>query len=324
MKEEIVRKAMEAGLMLTPDLLEKLDDSKLEKMILEAKEGGRTFLMDRENQPRSKIMVKVVRVSPKKKLTPSDFVNYYNNKYEGIRKFLLKKMDAVSINKVREGYEELSIIGMVRELTQRGFVLEDPTGEIEVLSKNQPDTDDVIGVKGIAREGKFIEKETILPDIPLDNHLKRIRNLSLFLTTALTDKTRSLIQSTNFTLIPNIEGGALNEKEEKQVITNLTNPTRITISSMGNEVNILVYSPGEETDETKAKDYLRKRHLSPGRNTILGPEDCFLIDDAPDIFWLVSPKKFLENYKGVTIISCQSPDAARVNLETREVEFKQI
>lgn len=324
MKEELVRKALEAGLMLTPDLLEKLDDNKLEEMITEARDRDKTFLTRQETQSCSKIMVKVLRLSPKKRLTPNDFVSYYNNKYEGIRKFLLKKLDAVSINKVREGHEELSIIGMVRELTQRGFVLEDPTGEIEVLSKNQPDTDDVIGVKGIAREGKFMEKEIIVPDVPLDSQLKRIRNISLFLTTSLTEKAKPLIHSTNFTLIPFIETGILNEKEEKQTITNLTNPTQITISSMGNEVNILVYKPTEEIDETRAKDYLRKRHLSPGRNNILGPEDCFLIDNMPDIFWLISPKKFLENYKGVTIISCQFPNAAKVNLETREVEFKQV
>jgi len=324
MKKEIVKKALEAGILLTPSLMETLDEKKLEEMINEAKQKDKTILTERDKAAGVKLVIRVKRVLPKTKLTPEDFAKYYNNKYEGIKKLLLKKLDAVSINKVRESYDKISVIGMVKESTQRGFVLEDPTGEIEVISNNEPATDDVIGVKGTAREGKIIEKEIILPDIPLNYESKKTQKLSLFLTTSLTDKARALAQSTKFTLIPKLGDEKLNEKEKKQVITEFTNPTWITISFQGNEMNILVYRPHEEIEQKQAIDFLRKRHLSPERNKILGPDDYFLIEPIPDIVWLISPKRFLENYKGVTIISCESPDAARADLGTREVEFKQV
>ncbi|MCK4496590.1 MAG: hypothetical protein KAU24_00220 [Candidatus Aenigmarchaeota archaeon] len=324
MKEEIVRKALEAGILLTPGLLETLNEEKLEEMIKEAKQKDKTVLTERERPTKSRLIIKVKRVVPKAKLKPEDFTRYYNNKYEGIKKLLLKKLDAVSINKVGESYDEISIIGMVKEPTPRGFVLEDPTGEIEVISNKEPEADDVIGVKGTSREGKLIEKEIISPDIPLDYRSKKIKNLSLLLTTSLTDKAMALTQATNFTLIPKLGDENLNEKEKEQVITDFTNPTWITISTPEDEMNILVYSPGEEIEQKQVIDYLRKRHLSPKRNKILGPDDYFFIEPVPDILWLISPKKFLENYKGVTIISFEAPDAARVNLGTREVEFKRV
>ncbi|UCD07861.1 MAG: hypothetical protein JSW41_02755 [Candidatus Aenigmatarchaeota archaeon] len=324
MKEEIVRRALKAGILLTPGLLETLDEKKLEEMIKEAKQKDKAVLTEREKPSKSKLIIKVKRVVPKEKLKPEDFTKYYNNKYEGIKKLLLKKLDAVSINKLRESYDEISVIGMVREPTSRGFVLEDPTGEIEVISNKEPEADDVIGVKGTTREGKLMEREIILPDIPLDYKSKKIRNLTLLLTTSLTDKARPLIQTTNFTLIPKLEDETLNEKEKEQMITEFTNPTWIIISGPEDEMNILVYRPEEEIEQKQAIDYLRKRHLSPKRNKVSGPDDYFFIGQVPDILWLISPKKFLENYKGVTIISFEAPDAARVNLGTREVEFKQV
>lgn len=324
MKEEIVRKALEAGILLTPGLLETLNEEKLEEMIKEAKQKDKAVLTERERPTKSRLIIKVKRVVPKAKLKPEDFTRYYNNKYEGIKKLLLKKLDAVSINKVGESYDEISVIGMVKEPTPRGFVLEDPTGEIEVISNKEPEADDVVGVKGTSREGKLIEKEIILPDIPLDYKSKKIKNLSLLLTTSLTDKAMALTRATNFTLIPKLGDENLNEKEKEQVITDFTNPTWITISTPEDEMNILVYNPGEEIEQKQVIDYLRKRHLSPKRNKTLGPDDYFFIEPVPDILWLISPKKFLENYKGVTIISFEAPDAARVNLGTREVEFKKV
>lgn len=323
-REELVKRALGAGILLTPDLLETLDENKLDQMIAEAKQKDKSVLTDREKPTKSKLVIKVSRVVPRERLVPEDFVKYYNNKYDGIRKILLKRVDAVSINKVRESYDEVSVIGMVRELMPNGFMIEDPTGEIGVVSDDKPDVDDVIGVKGTVREKKIIANEIILPDIPLTNQLNKINNISILLTTSLTGKARNLSQSTNFTLIPSTGSESLDEKEKQRVITNFTNPTWVKISTMGNEMNILVYRPDDDMEQKQAIDYLRKRHLSPERNKIISPDDCFFLQTIPDIFWLISPKKFLENYKGVTIVSCEAPDVALANLGTREVEFKQI
>jgi DNA polymerase II small subunit/DNA polymerase delta subunit B len=323
MKEGLVRKALEAGILLTPDLLENLDEEKLREMIDEAKQKDRSILTERERPVKGRLVIKVRRAVPKPKLVPEDFARYYRSKYEGISRLLLKKLDAVSINKVGE-YGEVSVIGMVRDPTQNGFILEDPTGEIEVISEREPARDDVIGVKGTSREGKLMEKEIVLPDVPLGNGPRKISNLSILLTTALTERAKPMLQATNFTLIPKPGDQDLTEKEKEQVITNFTNPTWVTISSQGTEINILAYSPGKETGHDQAKDFLRKRHLSPDNSQVPGPEDPFLLDPVPDVLWLISPKRFAENYKGVTVVSCQAPDAATINLGTREVEFRQV
>jgi DNA polymerase II small subunit/DNA polymerase delta subunit B len=322
MREEMVKKALEAGIMLTPGLLDELDENKLEEMIVDAKRKSKSLLTEREKQSKSKLVVKASRIVPSSRMGTGDFTKYYNNKYNGIRKLLLKKMDAMSINKVSGSYDDVSIIGMIRESIPGGFILEDPTGEIEVISENPYGMDDVIGVRGITREGKIIAKEIVFPDVPLDNHPRKLNNISILLTTSLMGSLRKHVESTNFTLIPNLGSEALDEKEKMQVITNFTNPTRISISSGGAEIRILIYKPEKDMNQKQAVDYLRKRHLSPQRNRILSQEDHFLIDPIPDILWLIAPKKYLENYKGVTLISCESPHAAVVNLETREVRFE--
>lgn len=324
MREEMVKKALEAGIMLTPGLLDSLDENRLEEMIAEARKKSKSVLTEREKPLKSRLVIKARRIVPSPRMDTGDFAKYYNNKYNGIRKLLLKKMDAMSINKVRESYDDVSIIGMIREPVPGGFILEDPTGEIEVMSENPYDMDDVIGVRGAAREGKFIAKEIIFPDVPLNNQPGKLHNISILLTTSLTGNLRKHVQSTNFTLIPDPGTETLDEKEKKQVITNFTNPTRVSISSAGTEINILVYRPEKDMDQKQAVDYLRKRHLSPQRNRILGQDDHFLIDPVPDILWLITPKKYLENYKGVTVISCESAQAAVVNLETREVRFEHV
>ena len=323
MKEELVKRALDAGILLTPEILDGLDDQKLEQMILESKQK-KTVLADKEPSNKSKLLIKVKRAVPKQQMRTEDFTKYYNNKYDGIKAIILKKMDDVSLNKVMDTYYDVSLIGMVMEATQIGFILEDQTGEIEVLSSDPVDVDDVVGVRGSSREGKLLAKEIVWPDISLSNQLKKMSNISLFLTTKVTSKSKPMIHSSSFMLIPNLGDTDLNEKEAMRVMTKFTNPTTVTISSMGNEMNILVYTPEEDVGQERTKEFLKKRHLSPGRNRIMCPDDHFLIDTVPDILWLVSPKRFLENYKGVTIISCKAPDAAIANLGTREVEFRQV
>jgi DNA polymerase II small subunit/DNA polymerase delta subunit B len=324
MKSEMVRRALEAGLLLTPDILETLDEKALDRMISEASGKGRTVLSDRGRQ-KSNLVIKVRRAQPKNRLSPEDFVKYYNNKYEGIRKMLLKRLDAVSISNARESYSSVAVIGMVRELRHNGVLLEDTTGEIDVVIEDGPNVDDVIGVKGVVREGKIIGNELVFPDISLSNTPKRIKDTRILLATALTAETRKLMESADFVLIPETSG--MSERDEKRIVTNFTNPTWINISGSGkpeNEMNILVYRPHGEATREQAIEFLKKRHLSPNRSSITSPEDIFLIDPAPDIFWMVSKSTFSENYKGVTIVSSEGPGAVLVDLETREVEFKKV
>ena len=84
-------------------------------------------------------------------MEPKDFSDYYNSRYEHLKEILLKKTKAVSINNAKKSFNDVSVIGMVKELTDSGFVLEDPTGEIEVQSKSDVSEDDVIAATGFVR-----------------------------------------------------------------------------------------------------------------------------------------------------------------------------
>ena len=319
MKSEMVRRALKAGLLLSPTDLETMDERKLEKMIEKSGPGTSTATTGRPDP--SNIVIKINRLKPAERITAENFVEYYNNKYMGLRRMLLKKLDAVSISNIKDEYNEVSVIGMVKSVTGSGFVVEDPTGEIGVISDNPPEPDDVVGIRGVFREGSIISKEIVLPDVPLDNEPARMNGISLILSDSLTNGIVSALKESDLALIRRAGEGTVNSKEESKIITDFTNPMRVSISRPGKKVNILVYDPGKGAGRDRIMDLLKKRHLSPKINIITSPDDQFIIDPVPDIFWVISDQKFIENYKGVTIISFGENGAAKIGLGKREVSF---
>ena len=128
-----------------------------------------------------KLSVRIQRPNSLKRLTPDDFRSYYTNRYNSLRDILLKKMDIVSINKLGGSQTGASVIGMVRERVAGGFMLEDTTGEVEVLSKDRVDEDDVLGVVGDVREGRLVQTQMIWPDVPLTKEPNTIAGMTILL-----------------------------------------------------------------------------------------------------------------------------------------------
>jgi len=261
-KEEIVKKLLDRGLMLSPETISSITDDNIDQYI---------------DEKEDELKISMREVKENKKLTVQDFVEYYNSRFNGLKNILLKKVDAISINKLKKVYSDVSIIGMVKEMTSKGFVIEDPTGSIEAVSDKEVNTDDVIGIKGSVRENKIFVKELSYPDIPLNREVNK-------------------------------EGVKLELKDKKLKINEKTvaikqNPAWIEIINGKNKTIVLVYGPPEDMEIKKAVEFLKKRHLCPDRKQIKSKEDVFLIDPVPDIFYFIVKEKGKYIYKGVTIIS---------------------
>lgn len=293
-KRDAIKRLYSRGIMLSPKELENLSEEGLEKLLRPGDDKKEAFSDSRG------LSVKLKKHTKKKKLSPQDFIDHYNNKYEKLRTLILKKMDAVSITNAKTGPSPCGIIGIVRGITQVGFIFEDQTGEIEVvrsgiaeLEKIEPD--DVLGLKGLSREGKFFPREVIWPGMPPNHKTGRINNMNVTL-------------SGNDPPALTLGGKNIRIAES---------PEWIYISRSQDTVIILAFRASNTTRED-AVSYLKKRSL-PEPSPPASPNPACLIEEIPDILWLIQDQEWTETHQGVTIISCSSH--AKLNLETKKAEF---
>ena len=124
-KQEVIKKYLKQGVLLSPKELDNIIQGK------EPKSNTQTF-----------------PTKLKKTLSIKDINEYKNTKYQTIRDLISKKTKALSINKTKKTFAMISIIGMIKEITPSGFIIEDPTDEIEVVIKQKDGiyVDDVIGI----------------------------------------------------------------------------------------------------------------------------------------------------------------------------------
>ena len=148
MKEKIVKTLLKHGLLATPEIVKRIEETGMDNLSDLTKIHG-VFLAEEKKE----IQVSIKTLGKKlERLSPEDFVSYYRSRYEKIKNILLKRIDAVSINKLKTTPYNITTIGMVRETTQNGFILEDPTGEVNVISKKSIVPNDVIAVRGFYRD----------------------------------------------------------------------------------------------------------------------------------------------------------------------------
>ncbi len=252
------------------------------------------------------ISVKLKKHDKKKRLSAQDFTEYYNNKYEKIKEILLRRMDVVSITNAKTDSSPCGIIGIVKGMTQAGFILEDPTGEIEVIKSDiseleKINPDDVFGIRGFVREGKFFPKEMVWPDIPLSHRIGRMQGTDI------------ILSDNNHPRLIISDG-----KTRREVQIDET-PEWIIISR-GQDRVVLVAFKASNTSRDDAILYLKKRSL-PEPGPIKPTNPLCLIEEIPDILWLIQGDEWTETHKGITVISCGGGSLARVNLEKRTVEF---
>ncbi len=176
MKEEIVKKLLSKGKLLTPDLLATITDEQISGMV------GGDLVLDRPDfahreSAAKKDEIKIIKnlTAPKTTLTPDDFANFYRAKYEKIREILTSRIRKpfVSINKVGAYLDESYVIGIVRDIRDNGdkttVDIEDNTGAASIIFEGKPDigTDDVVAIRAISSKNILFGKQVIQPDIPL-------------------------------------------------------------------------------------------------------------------------------------------------------------
>jgi DNA polymerase II small subunit/DNA polymerase delta subunit B len=308
-KREIVRQLTQRGVLVTPEVLERIESGEIKAP------DSQPATQPRE---RARLSATIRKTEKLKRMSPKDFVSYYSNRYNGLRKMLAEKMQAVSINRVGDITTEVAVIGMVRERNAQGFVLEDGTGEVSVASKDDVQEDDVVGVRGMVREGRIIQRELVWPDIPLSNRARSVPGLTLLLATFMNEKIRKAARDISLVFM---HGPAAPEETEGNIMTALPNPCHAVINREGSEFRMLIYRPESPISPKEAFMLLRKRSLPPAREEIPSAEDPYLIDPVPDIFWVLSDRRHVERYKGVTIVMTGGHDAVKYDAGTGESFF---
>ena len=312
MRQEIIRQFLREGVLLTPESLEKITEQNLESLLVQAREGKALIFSPKEEEASpEEIVVDVRKPQRKQKLTPQDFAKYYNTRFEGLREILAKKLgSAISASNAKKSGGPVATIGMVAELTPRGFTIEDTTGWAEVISKAEDIVpDDVIGVRGAVKEERIFAEEIAWPDVSMShNHSNPPMKILLTETGEQTPET----------LVITPEAVSLSGKKHS-----LPNPGWITLSKDSQAATILVYSPGKPVTAKEAFTWLRKRHLFPSKEQIRGTDDPFLIEPIPNLLWIVQAEKFKESYKGVMIIASDGKEPIEVDLGTGEVKFEE-
>ncbi|NIO21515.1 MAG: hypothetical protein GTN76_12435 [Candidatus Aenigmarchaeota archaeon] len=276
-KKQIISVFLKEGVMVPPTLLETINEDNYEDILRELKEG-------KKEKPK----IKTENKKKRKEATVKDFLDYYGKKYEILKGVLLKKMDAVSINKGKKIFSKTSIIGRVREKTKNGFVIEDITGGTEVVMDNKNILPgDIVGLRGWFKEGGFFPDEIIWPDIPLTDKGK-IPDILLTrkLSEELKEKTGKGFAVINL------------ESEENGNL----NPRWIRLQHGGKETLILVFKPEDVIGNQEFVNFLKRREL-PHREEA-GIYTPYLIENIPNIIWLIENKEnWSKNYKGIVVAS---------------------
>jgi hypothetical protein len=310
-KKETLREFLKHGVMPSPEDLERVNENNYEQILHSYIDQPPTTEIPKqvqvvaeslkeESKPDSSVSVSVIRPEKKKRASVYDFTNMYKKRYEILRDIILKKTQAISINKVPSVSSEICVIGVVKETGERSFVIEDTTGSIEVVAETSSiETDDIIGVKGIPRDGKLIPKEIVFPDISLAN--------------------KPATANVDIILNQDKEHRAVTAAQNKAVMT--ADIEWILIKSGDQETLLLFYGEQKTMNKNEATLLLRKRSLPYKIDRIQETT----IEQAPNIFWLASnDANWKENYKGVVIISTDNASSAEYNPAKDRIIFKPI
>jgi DNA polymerase II small subunit len=211
-KKEIINSFLKKGILVSSDLLSKLnDDRHISKIfeILKANDEDITVadfdihnLLEKAKQQETKPEQKTASENKveiiysykeeSKKREAQDFVAYFNIRYKSIEKILKHHQElknTISISRLTAKKEQVSIIGMVsaKQTTKNGNLLlmvEDPTGQRRVLvNKNKPSLfreaqsivlDEVIGIVGTNVDTLMFANNIVWPEAPNTKELRKM------------------------------------------------------------------------------------------------------------------------------------------------------
>ncbi len=301
-KKQILKELMNHGIAPTPDELNKINNDNLSKFLDTKK----------QNQP-AKISnnIKILNNTGKKTLNSQDFIKKFNEKYETLRDILLKKTDAISINKARKTFSVSVVIVRVKGITQDGFVVEDTTGDAEVVSKEfDIEIGDIVAIEGMFRNNKLFPEKIILPDIPLSNHRDPIEGVDIKFTEKITGIFSGIIMSTQ-----------AEPSENPENITNIPNPAWVEITNGNKKILVLAFKTNNKITEKEAENMLKKRMLPETKNM----DTDNAVSHIPDVVWISGNKEnWNKNYKGVVMISTGEGNSATYNTTTKQIIFENL
>ncbi len=214
-REEIVSYLIKKGVLVGPEFFDKLGsigsidelDSRIingfptensnssvtmEQEIQNSKAEDK-LILDNKDKEEGKIRVAFSYEYKNKKKEVQDFVNYFKNRYESLKKILIGRtelQESISIARLARKQEGdlVSVIGIVIDKSQTKndnirIVLEDPTGTFQVLVTKKKDElyqaakdivlDEVIGITGTMGNKIIFCNSLYTPDIPINHELKK-------------------------------------------------------------------------------------------------------------------------------------------------------
>lgn len=308
-REDVVKKLFELGVMATPETIKRIEETGMEKYTERIKANNCMVFHESESEDKT-LVCSISGVTVKNEVTPEDIIKYNREKYEKIRDFLLRKIEAASINNIKRTSGKVSVIGMVSEKTDKGFLLEDTTGEIEVKSEVDTELDDVIGIRGWVRGNSLFAEEVIYPDIPVNREVSNMTGSLLLSNEKQEPKDSSQIILTPFSMIG--DGG----KERS-----IPNPGWVFLERDDKKFIVTIYRHPKPIGKNEAISWFKKRYI--GFDDSKTNQNARIIESIPDIFWIVSKNEpWTENYKGVTLVSFGNGHQAQVDLNTRKIELK--
>jgi len=185
-KHEIIKLFLERGLQIDPQSLELFyaSEEKMNRFLknIADKKISSNITMNFVKSVLGRIEVLQNFITPQKKYTTEDAIQYFNNRYEAIKKFFVDKPgmeNLISINKIPDNIKKFSIIAMVKEkdVSEKTITVEDQTGEILVLAESSDFQyivqDEIIGLSCEKIGAVPIAKNIIFPDIPLKREVNR-------------------------------------------------------------------------------------------------------------------------------------------------------
>ncbi len=250
---------------------------------------------------------------PPATITPTNIAAFMHRRFDALRPLLEAKNPSVSIV---HAAGDTMVIGMVRERTTRGFIIDDTTGTLSVISENnQTQAGDIIAVSGRIREDQLAAHTITYPDIPFSNPPMQIACPLMLVHPVISAANPSppkTIQNTPHTVPSNHITAQQNHP--LSISPPPTLPVRLASPA------ILIHQPPTPLSPADAQQCLVRRFFPPA---IPAGPDPLLLDALPSLVWLLQDTNWQKSHKGVLIISTTPGHQAAIAPDLT-VTFQQI
>lgn len=192
-KQDIVSKFIEKGFQLDPHSLDFFfqNSDKIDIFLKKSNVDQQNIITKETIDSIFKTVQPNIQIlktynTDKKTMTVENSIQFFNNRYEKMRKILSGRFELVnliSINKVTPTTKKFSVIGMIAEKDNdtKSIVVEDTTGEMKIFFDSVNNFsellhDEVIGIVCEKDDDSIKAKSVIFPDIPLRREINKTKD----------------------------------------------------------------------------------------------------------------------------------------------------